>query len=57
MGDSWEDWDDDNAVPAIPTGPASTSEAINAKFAGEDEEEEAPKWQANIPKPQVVSRA
>ena len=53
MGDSWEDWDDDNATPVIP-GVASATQEANTKFAGEDEEEEAPKWQAQVPKPQAV---
>ncbi|KFM28088.1 Eukaryotic translation initiation factor 3 subunit J [Auxenochlorella protothecoides] len=57
MGDSWEDWDDEEAVPVVPV-PGSTLAAadINSKFAGEDEEEEAPKWKANVPKPQAKAK-
>lgn len=53
MADSWEDWDDDAATPAIPT--AAGREDVNAKFVGEDEEEEAPKWEGTVPKTQAVS--
>jgi translation initiation factor 3 subunit J len=48
MGDSWEDWDDDNI--ALPGANGNAADA-NA-FADEDEEEEAPKWEGTVPRPQ-----
>lgn len=56
MGDSWEDWDDEEAVPAIPApAPALAPAQPAAKFADEDAEEEAPKWAGNVPAPQQAS--
>lgn len=47
MGDSWEDWDEDDvALPGV------TGADESDKFADEDEEEEKPKWEGTVPKPQ-----
>lgn len=47
MGDSWEDWDEDEvAVPGL-----KQEEEDENKFAHEDEEEDRPKWEGNVPKP------
>lgn len=52
MGDSWEDWDDDNLE--VPTSIVAAKEPdANSKFADEDAEEEAPKWQSSVPKTQA----
>lgn len=53
MADSWEDWENEEAV-VIPGAPAAAAQDPAAdKFAGEDEgEEEEPKWKANVPAPQ-----
>lgn len=51
MGDSWEDWDEEEvAVPAVNGAPAVDAK----KFADEDAEEEEPKWKSNVPKPKEV---
>ncbi|KAI7835831.1 hypothetical protein COHA_010276 [Chlorella ohadii] len=52
MADSWEDWENEDAV-VIPGAPAAAQDPVANKFAGEDEgEEEEPKWKANVPAPQ-----
>lgn len=49
MGDSWEDWDEEEvAVPAVIAAPVVDAK----KFEDEDAEEEEPKWKNNVPKPQ-----
>lgn len=53
MGDSWEDWDDDEAVipaPVVPVAAAKTDD----KFADEDAEEDDPKWKGTVPETQAV---
>lgn len=57
MADDWEDWENDDFTPQLPAAPATNPVAASddieqAKFAGEDEEEEQPKY--NVPKPQQV---
>lgn len=57
MADDWEDWENDDFTPQLPAAPATDPVAASddveqAKFAGEDEEEEQPKY--NVPKPQQV---
>ena len=54
MGDSWEDWDEEDvAVPAVNGAPAVVDPK---KFEDEDAEEEEPKWKNNVPKPQEVRK-
>ena len=57
MADDWEDWENDDFTPQLPAAPAANPVAAAddlevSKFAGEDEEEEQPKY--NVPKPQQV---
>lgn len=57
MADDWEDWENDDFTPQLPAAPATNPVAASddieeSKFAGEDEEEEQPKF--NVPKPQQV---
>ncbi|KAI3426155.1 hypothetical protein D9Q98_008532 [Chlorella vulgaris] len=49
MADSWEDWETEE--PVVP-GVAPADDPVKVKFAGEDEDEEEPKWKANVPAPQ-----
>lgn len=51
MGDSWEDWEDEEVVIPAPVV-AQTKE--EDKFADEDKEEEAPKWKDTVPESQKV---
>lgn len=71
MADDWEDWEEENFEPKLEAGAsangqkfetkgqavlASISEPDESKFAGEDEEVDAPpSWEKGIPKPQQVS--
>eukprot|EP00887_Chlorella_sp_A99_P004207 scaffold15.g4207.t1 len=50
MGDSWEDWDDESYAPPPPGG--APAAAAKSKFEDEDVEEDAPKWEDSVPKPQ-----
>jgi hypothetical protein len=52
MADSWEDWETEE--PVVP-GVAPADDPVKVKFAGEDEDEEEPKWKANVPAPQQAS--
>ena len=57
MGDSWEDWDAEDYTPPPPGGAAAQPAAVDsskARFEDEDVEEDAPKWEGNVPKPQKV---
>lgn len=68
MADDWEDWEDDNFVPAAlaPTANgaertkgeallAKAQEVDTSKFEGEDEgDEDEPSWKQNVPKTQQV---
>ena len=67
VADDWEDWEDESFQPKLETATngqtkgqaalAVTKEPDNSKFAGEDEEDEAPpSWEKSIPKPQQVCR-
>ncbi|KAK9828592.1 hypothetical protein WJX72_000930 [[Myrmecia] bisecta] len=51
MSDDWEDWEDDKDLPPLPGAP-KPADPEAAKFAGEDEEEDAPAWQKSVPKPE-----
>ena len=53
MGDSWEDWDDDAADIPTPVVPVAAAAQEN-KFADEDIEEDAPKWEGSVPEMQAV---
>lgn len=65
MADDWEDWEADDYVPKLPAAaPANGTEVVTkgaqllsddpdpSKFAGEDEEEDRPSWEGNVPRPQ-----
>ena len=56
MAEDWEDWENDDFTPQLPTAAPQTAVADDdletSKFAGEDEEEEKPQY--NVPKPQQV---
>lgn len=52
MGDSWEDWDEDEVVLPSVNGAAAPVDA--KKFDDEDQEEEQPKWKDAVPKPKEV---
>ncbi len=62
MADDWEDWEDESfqAPPLASTATkgaavlAKLNEPDESRFAGEDEEEERPAWEANVPKSQEV---
>ena len=65
VADDWEDWEDESFQPKLETATngqtkgqaavAVAKEPDNSKFAGEDEEDEAPpSWEKSIPKPQQV---
>lgn len=70
VADDWEDWEDESFEPKLEGGAAAngkqfetkgqavlagTKEPDASKFAGEDEEEDAPPtWEKNVPKPQQV---
>ncbi len=67
VADDWEDWEDESFQPKLETATngqtkgqaalAVAKEPDNSKFAGEDEEDEAPpSWEKSIPKPQQVCR-
>jgi hypothetical protein len=51
MGDSWEDWEDEEV--AIPL-PAAIKSPDKTKFEDEDAEEEAPAWEGLVPKSEQV---
>jgi hypothetical protein len=74
VADEWEDWEDETFEPKLQAGAAangqkfetkgqavlaSVKEPDQSKFAGEDEEEDAPPpaWDKEIPKPQQVRLA
>jgi hypothetical protein len=52
--DSWEDWEEAADVPELPRLPAAgaAAPAVDDKFAGEDEGEDAPEH--DVPQPQQV---
>jgi hypothetical protein len=51
MGDSWEDWEDEEiTVPA----PVVGGQEEKDKFADEDKEEDDPKWKGSVPETQKV---
>ena len=65
VADDWEDWEDESFQPKLETATngqtkgqaalAVAKEPDVSKFAGEDEEDEAPpSWEKSIPKPQQV---
>ena len=65
VADDWEDWEDESFQPKLETATngqtkgqaalAVAKEPDDTKFAGEDEEDEAPpSWEKSIPKPQQV---
>jgi hypothetical protein len=70
VADDWEDWEEESFEPKVVAGAstngqkfetkgqavlASVKEPDESKFAGEDEEEDAPpSWEEGIPKPQQV---
>lgn len=68
MADDWEAWEDESFEPKLAGKTngqqfetkgqavlASTKEPDASKFAGEDEDEDAPPtWEKNVPKPQQV---
>lgn len=58
MAEDWEDWENEDFTPQLPSvsaQPAAADDDIAAaKFAGEDEDEE--EEQFNVPKPQQVQR-
>lgn len=51
MGDSWEDWEDEDVVVPV----SIVANPGRSKFEDEDAEEEAPGWEGSIPEPQLVS--
>jgi hypothetical protein len=53
MGDSWEDWDDDDAVIPTPVVPVVAAKAED-QFADEDAEQEEPKWKGTVPESKAV---
>ncbi len=70
VADDWEDWEDESFEPKLQSGAAngqqfetkgqavlaSTKEPDPSKFAGEDEEDDAPPtWEKTVPKPQQVA--
>ena len=56
MADTWEDWEDADE-PVVPGAPAAAAvnDPVKSKFADEDQEEDEPKWKANVPSPQQAS--
>ena len=60
MADDWEDWEADDYEPQLPAtvgqaALAKVSEPDPSKFAGEDEDLNAPPaWQKGVPQPQQV---
>lgn len=56
MAEDWEDWENEDFTPQLPSAPAQPAAADDdvaaTKFAGEDEEEEEKQY--NVPKPQQV---
>ena len=56
MGDSWEDWDDEDVAVPAPVVPLPAAGAAG-KFADEDAEEDAPKWEGTVPETKAVRAA